>query len=152
MLAADRSLELARRDMESGRLLQAIAHYQAGRARGLSADIWYARSLAAVAPQQALQAAVRAIPGEDAQNAHYTIAWIYARTGDVPHTEQALRATLACAPNWFKPHWMLAQILQRQGRTAEASAEAARAAYLDAGKNPEVAQTAQAMGALVRGR
>jgi len=66
------------------------------------------------------------------------VAWLHARSGDVPLTEQSLRASIACSPNWFKPHWMLAQILRREGHMEEARAEEERAAYLNAGKNPEV--------------
>jgi hypothetical protein len=138
MLAADRSLELARRDVEAGRTMEAIAHYRAARERGLSADVWFARTLAIPAFQQALNAAIRATAGEDAQNAYYTVAWLRARSGDVPGTEQSLRASIACSPNWFKPHWMLAQVLRREGRMDEARVEAERAAYLNAGKNVEV--------------
>jgi tetratricopeptide (TPR) repeat protein len=141
LLVADRSLELARVDMEAGRTMDAMAHYRAGRERGLAADVWYARSLASLAPFEAMAAAQRATSSEDAQNAYYTLAWLYARAGDVSHTEQSLRAAVRCAPNWFKPHWMLAQILQREGRGEEARLEAERAAYLNAGKNPEVGAT-----------
>jgi hypothetical protein len=38
---------------------------------------------------------------------------------------------------WFKPHWALAQVLRLTGRLDEAGREAARAAELDAGKDPE---------------
>ena len=138
MLAADRSLELARRDLEAGSTMDAIKHYRVARERGLSADVWLARSLAVPVFQEALVAAVRATAGEDAQNAFYTVAWLHARSGDVPLTEQSLRASIACSPNWFKPHWMLAQILRREGRMEEARAEEERAAYLNAGKNPVV--------------
>jgi len=156
MLSADRALELVRRDLAAGRTAYAIAHYSAARAGGLSADIWYARSLPPAAAEEAIDAALRSTRGEDAQNAWYTLAWLYARQGDVPHTEQSLRATLHVAPNWFKPHWMLSQILWREHREPEALAEAELAAWLNAGKNPEVARTANALGAarraLVQGR
>jgi putative inorganic carbon (HCO3(-)) transporter len=142
MLAADRSLELARRHLESGRTVDAIAQYRIARARGLSADVWYARSIAPFAVQEALDAATGATAGEDAQNAAYTVAWLHARTGDVRATEQSLRASVACSPNWYKPHWMLGQILRREGRAEEARTEAERAVYLSAGKNPELDATA----------
>jgi hypothetical protein len=138
MLAADRSLELARRDLETGRTAEAIQRYQSARERGLSAELWYSRTIAPVAAQEALDAASRATSGEDAQNAWYTVAWLHARNGDVPATEQSLRAAIACSPNWYKPHWMLAEILRREGREEEARAEAGRAAYLNAGRNPQV--------------
>ena len=35
-------------------------------------------------------------------------------------TEQCLRAAIAAHPTWFKPHWMLAQVLRLQGRDQEA--------------------------------
>jgi len=47
---------------------------------------------------------------------------------------------IASSPNWFKPHWMLAQVLTAKGRRGQALAEAQVAADLDGGKNPEVAQ------------
>jgi O-antigen ligase len=139
MFLADRSLELARRNLEAGRTTDAIAEYRAARSGGLAADIWYARSMAPMAAHEAMDAAARATGGEDALNANYTVAWLNARSGDVRATELSLRASIACSPNWFKPHWMLSQILLREGRTEEARAEAGRAAFLNAGKNPEVA-------------
>ena len=145
LTVADRALGLARHDAESGRIAEAVAHYRDGRRWGLAADIWFARSLAEAAPQEAIAAAERATRGEDAQNGWYTLAWLYARQGDIARTEQALRATLRCAPNWFKPHWMLSQVLWRAHREPEALAEAELAARLNAGKNPEVERTAMAL-------
>ena len=91
--------------------------------------------MAAAAPFEAAAAAQRATGSDDAQNAWYTVAWLHAREGDMPRTEQSLRAAIRSAPNWYKPHWMLAEVLHSQGRTAEARAEAERAAYLSAGKS-----------------
>jgi O-antigen ligase len=136
MLVADRSLELAHRDLETGRTIDAIEQYRTARGWGLSADLWYARTIAPLAAQEAIDAATRATAGEDAQNAWYTLAWLHARSGDVRATEQSLRASIGCSPNWYKPHWMLAQILRREGREDEARAELRRAEYLSAGKNP----------------
>ncbi len=141
MLQADRALELAKRDLQSGRRDAAMAQYTLAHSLGLSADLWWARSGA----PGAMDAARRAAAGEDRQNGWYTVAYLYARAGDAAHAEESLRATIACAPNWFKPHWILAQMLQRQGRMLEARAEAERAVALNAGKNPEVAQTATAL-------
>ena len=141
LLLADRALELARRDIAAGKTMDGMQHYRDARARGLAADVWYARTLAAVAPFESIAAAQRATGGEDAQNAWYTLAWLYARAGDVPHTEASLRAAIGCAPQWFKPHWMLARVLEREGRLEEARVEARQAVYLNAGKNPEVAAT-----------
>jgi hypothetical protein len=52
-----------------------------------------------------------------------------------------LRAAIAAKPAWFKSHWMLAQVLRLEGRTEEALREAALAAELNGGKNPEVTRT-----------
>ena len=67
----------------------------------------------------------------------------YGRQNDFVHTEQSLRAAISCAPNWFKPHWLLAQVLRAAGRLSEARAEATLAAELDGGKDPQVVRTAQ---------
>jgi hypothetical protein len=67
----------------------------------------------------------------------------YGRQNDLVHTEQSLRAAISCAPNWFKPHWLLAEVLRAARRLKEASTEAMLAADLDGGKDPEVARTAR---------
>jgi cytochrome c-type biogenesis protein CcmH/NrfG len=61
--------------------------------------------------------------------------------------ESSLRRAIAANPNWFKPHWMLAQQLRRESRLEEAGKEAALAAELDSGHHPEVAQTLVEVGA-----
>jgi len=52
-----------------------------------------------------------------------------------------LRNAIAWAPNWFKPHWTLAQVLELTSRHSEAITEAATAVQLNAGHNLEVTQT-----------
>jgi predicted RNA polymerase sigma factor len=54
---------------------------------------------------------------------------------------------MEASPNWFKPHWALAQLLQRSGRHTEALAEAQRAIDLDGGKAPEISQFLQSITA-----
>jgi hypothetical protein len=49
------------------------------------------------------------------------------------------------SPNWFKSHWVLAQVLSFEGRRTEALAEAVRAAELDGGKDPEIARFLQSL-------
>ena len=96
------------------------------------------------AAQQALAAAVRASRNsEEPQNAWLNLAVFYGRQNDLVHTEQSLRAAISCAPNWFKPHWLLAQVLRVAGRLQEARTEAVLAAELDGGKDREVARTAK---------
>ena len=50
----------------------------------------------------------------------------------------SLRQAILSSPTWFKPHWMLAQVLMTRGRREEAEAEAKLAVILNGGKNPEV--------------
>lgn len=123
---------------------------------GVRTDLWYAGAMAGAsqkaqsdaesmaAAQQALAAAVRASRNsEEPQNAWLNLAVFYGQRNDSLHTEQSLRAAIACAPNWFKPHWLLAQVLRVAGRLQEARTEAVLAAELDGGKDPEVARTEQ---------
>jgi uncharacterized protein HemY len=88
------------------------------------------------------QAATRATEtSEEPFAAWYNLAQICALHNDYNGAESALRRAIAAYPNWFKPHWMLAQQLELVSRLDEAAAEAALAVDLDGGKNPEVAQT-----------
>jgi len=154
---ADRALARAQSRLESGQLREAAAQYSRydqWRFPGASADLWYSRTLMVVAQKapspvvqlQALAqsgaAAVRATQtAEDPFNAWYSLAALYASQNDAVGAERSLRAAIAANPNWFKPHWTLAQVLLLEGRVQEAGREAALAADLNAGKNPEVART-----------
>lgn len=75
---------------------------------------------------------------DDTANAWYNLAIFTALRNDVAGTRAALLEASRISPNWFKPHWILAELLARQGNIKEASAEASRALRLDAAKNPEV--------------
>jgi tetratricopeptide (TPR) repeat protein len=89
--------------------------------------------------QQAGIAAQRATQTTEAAfNAYYNVAAFYARGNDFVRTEQSLRAAISYAPNWFKTHWMLAQVLQAAARLKEAETEAATAVALDGGKHPKL--------------
>jgi O-antigen ligase len=120
----------------------------------VGADLWYSRALLNATQrspdigrrvaglQQATMIARRATTtAEDPFNAWYSLAAILAAQTDAAGAEQALRNAIAARPNWFKPHWTLAQLLALERRTAEARNEAVRAADLDGGKHPEVAAT-----------
>jgi O-antigen ligase len=80
---------------------------------------------------------------DDTANAWYNLAIFTALRNDVAGTRTALLHASQVSPNWFKPHWILAELLARQGAAKEAGAEAARAVRLDASKNPEVNATAE---------
>jgi Flp pilus assembly protein TadD len=74
-------------------------------------------------------------------NAWYSLAMFSAEDNDAAEVETALRTSIRLAPNWFKPHWALAQLLALTGRGAAARREAEKAFLLDAGKDAEVVHT-----------
>jgi len=149
-------LARTRRSLDQGDLPRAM--HLARRARrfaipGTDLDLWYSRALFAASRQgpalgeawrEAFAAARRAADtSEQRPNAYYNLAAFYSVQNDFPGAERSLRAAIEGAPNWYKPHWMLALVLHQAGRRAEAAVEAKRAAALNAGKNPEVAETWQ---------
>ena len=150
---ADHALQRARDDITARDLRAAAsdyARYQRLRFPGASADLWYSRALlASPAVLPAGQVAlVAARSSEDPFNAWYNLAEIYAIGNSAAETERCLRSAAAANPVWFKPHWMLAQVLRLEGRVPEAAAEAAIAADLDGGKHADVARTAAEISAL----
>jgi O-antigen ligase len=164
LVISDISLARVERMTRAGHTGEAAALYQRfepWRPPGMRTDLWYSRLMAAEVPsaksnadavaawQQGLVAAVRAARNaEEPQNAWFNLAVFYGQRNDHAHTEQALRAAISSAPNWFKPHWILAQVLGVEGRFGEALLEAERAADLNGGKNPEVMRTATEIRAL----
>jgi len=74
-------------------------------------------------------------------NAWYNLAMFYAGQNDARGVESALRTAISLAPDWFKPHWALANFLALMGRAPEAREEAAAAFRLDAGKDSDVRNT-----------
>ncbi len=158
LLMADLLLARVDHRLKAGEVEEAIRTYQSARSwqppGGGGSDLWYSRSLArfaqtsknllrgAHALQEGFQAAQHAAgSAEDRHNAWYNLAAYHALHNDFPATERSLRAAIDSAPRWFKPHWTLAQALQLAGRLPEAEREAALAAALNNGKNPEVART-----------
>lgn len=123
---------------------------------GSGSDLRYSRAmqqLASRAPlfatsmmahQAAIQAGVAATrTAEDRANAWYNLATLLAANNEAVSVEQSLRNAIAWAPNWFKPHWTLAQLLELTNRPQQALTEAAEAVNLDAGHDPEVTATWQ---------
>lgn len=154
LLWADSELQRVKVDVAVGNRQDAILRYNRVRELGLNADIWYSNQMAAQALrapeiveklkcwQQALESGFRAgTTADDPHNAWYNLSSLYARENQFDATERSLRRAIASSPTWFKPHWMLAQVLSVRGRRDEAEKEAKIAAYLNAGKNPEVAET-----------
>jgi len=157
LLVADRALAVANGRIESGDASAAAREYLVvlrWEPSGAGADLNYSRAmaqLAARAPvlstrvqaaQQALEAAIRATQtAEDHQNAWYNLARLLAGQNNPVGVERALRNAIAWAPNWFKPHWVLAQLLESTGLHQQALAEAEIAFDLDHARDPEVSET-----------
>jgi O-antigen ligase len=155
MAIEDHAMLLTERAIASGNLASAAVYY----ARSHDGDdLWYSRTLAAYAGkapsvglriqaiQQALAAGERATRTAEAPfNAWYSLSALRASQNDAAGVETCLRSAIAAHPNWFKPHWVLAQVLHVEGRNDEARREALTAADLDAGKHPEVYATLQAL-------
>ncbi len=100
----------------------------------------------AACAHSATQAAGRAtLTADNPPNAWYNLAMFAAGQNDARGVEIALRTSAQQAPNWYKPHWALANLLVLNGRIEEARKEADRAALLNAGKDAEVAQTLRAV-------
>jgi O-antigen ligase len=161
LATADVALGQARRDLDAGRIEDSVAAYgwsQRWHPAGSSDDLYFSRALAAasrtastpalasMASQQAFSVAQHAAEtSEERQNAWYNLAGFYAARNDAASVEACLRRSVEASPNWFKSHWALAQLLLLSGQRTEALAQAARAADLDGGKDPEIAKFLQAV-------
>jgi O-antigen ligase len=121
---------------------------------GPAEDLYCSRRLASVCgkggdpvarlecSQIATQAAAHAtITADNPPNAWYNLAMFAAAHNDGKGTEKALRTATELAPNWFRPHWALANFLTLSGRKSEAVVEIDRASLLGAGKSPQVSDS-----------
>jgi putative inorganic carbon (HCO3(-)) transporter len=117
------------------------------------ASLWYSRAVLDVTRQspdislrrqawaQALDAASRAVEhSEDRPNAWYNLALVQWALGDASQAESSLRAASDAAPRWFKPHWLLAELLLASGRPRSAETENTLALSL-AGSRQELLNT-----------
>ena len=149
----DHALLLTGRALAPGDLATASQEYESSHQAD---DLWYSRELASLAGKaphaglrvqairEALTVGERAtLTAEAPFNAWYSLSVLRASQNDAPGVEFCLRSAIAASPYWFKPHWVLAQILWAEGRNSEALSEARIAADLDAGKHPEVGRTLQ---------
>ncbi|HVV47614.1 MAG TPA: O-antigen ligase family protein, partial [Bryobacteraceae bacterium] len=92
--------------------------------------------------QQTLQTAARALKtDDDIANAWYNLAMLSAVQKNLNGTREGLLEASRASPNWFKPHWTLANLLLQSGEKTQAKAQAARAAFLDSNRDPEVVET-----------
>jgi len=168
LLVSDHQLALTQKSLNAGDEMRAVQHYaqyQRWRLPGSSADLWYSRASLNLAqktqdPVARFQALIQAGASgmratgtsEDPVNAWYNLAILYAAQNDANDTERCLRAAIAAHPNWFKPHWTLAQVLRLQGRLPEAEREAVTAVNCNGGRNLEVSQTLAEIRAQRAGR
>jgi hypothetical protein len=157
LLVADGSLAVAQRRIAAGDAGGASIAYQTElrwQPPGAGDDLEYSRAMARLAAHaplfvtrlqaagQAYQSAIRATTSsEDPQNAWYNLATLEAANEDAAGVERSLRKAIECAPNWFKPHWTLAQVLELAHRHSEAVEEARAAVQRDGGHHPEVLET-----------
>lgn len=158
---SDHALAAAEACLDSGAVDAAAAAYRTAlhwQPNGSGSDLAYSRAMARLASrspvfavrlrawQQAMEAGTRATAtAEDRQNAWYNLATLFAAQNDPVSVERCLRKAIECAPNWFKPHWTLAQILEATGRRRDAQTEAFTALRCDGGHDPEVTATWKAM-------
>jgi O-antigen ligase len=155
LATGDALLSAARRALDAGDVDTAARRLDRAHAWGAHADVGFSRLFLTrsktLAADQRLRAYLYAIQlanrapdtAEDRQNALVNLAAFRAVQNDAAATERALRDAIAAAPAWFKPHWLLAQVLARAGRIEEARKEAATAIVLDADQHPEVARVFQ---------
>ena len=61
--------------------------------------------------------------GEERFSAAFQASVLALASSDLPQAEREARAAIALAPNWYKPHLLLAQLLQAAGKPADAAAE-----------------------------
>ncbi len=157
LVAGDHALAVAEQRIAANDANGAASAYRgvlAWQMPGASDDLAYSRAMQELAGrspnfatkleanQQALESAIRAVStAEDRQNAWYNLATVLATHNDAMGVEHALRNAIAWAPNWFKPHWTLAQLLELTNRHEEALREARAAVERDGDKDPEVAAT-----------
>ena len=144
---ADQALASASAALDRGDLASADrAHrrYEEWTLPGAGSDLYYSRRLAefankstdfrkkALALQEGFTAAAGAARNsEQPANAWYNMAAFLALTNSATDVEHSLRNAIAVAPNWYKPHWVLAQLLEREQRLDEACREAETAAKLN---------------------
>ncbi|HML16053.1 MAG TPA: O-antigen ligase family protein [Bryobacteraceae bacterium] len=146
----DATLASARRSLDGNDVVSAARQVSRARAWHASADIHFSRRFLTAStadPASRLRAwkyafeTARTAPetADDPMNAFVNLASFYAGEGDAVQVDHCLRSAIGVAPNWFKPHWLLAQVLALEGRKTEAEAEA-RAAAERQGKEAEAGQ------------
>ncbi len=93
--------------------------------------------LVALAEENA-RAALDAVPSPQLAAVH--LASLCVLQGRWAEAEQALAAAIRAAPEWYRPHWLLAELLSQQGRRSEAAGQARLALLLGGREHPDVLQ------------
>jgi O-antigen ligase len=165
LFVADRALSSAGASLDRGDLAGAVRSHQMALTwalPGSSSELYYSRRLAdfvRTTPdfgvksrglREALNAALSATHGsEEMANAWYNLAGFLSMTHSPPDVERSLREAIDAAPNWYKPHWVLAQLLVTEHRLDDARHEAEIAVSCN-GKAPEVLYTLENIRAAQR--
>jgi O-antigen ligase len=160
----DALLHRVQRRAQAGEIAAAVSQYEGVlplEPWGVNTDLWFSRLMLAASQKApspadsarawdaAIQAGERAAEhAPERQAACYNLALLYGLRNDAQRAEAALRRTIAVAPAWYKPHWMLAQLLRETGRLDEARPEAEVAYELNGGANAEVAETWERLRAM----
>jgi len=124
--------------------------------RESGAELWYSRALLD-ATRESTDSAVRARAWGDAvsaatqgsatydnrANALFNVAALHWTAGEMEQADAATRAALLCAPNWYKPHWLMAEILHARGQTGEAATEFRRAEFLAGPHEPDLEEASR---------
>ncbi len=154
LATGDALLASARRALDGGDADRSWQFQERARGWNMTSDVYFSRRYFNLSSTQldgsvlqrawvyAMASATRAPQtADDRQNALVSLAALQSPSGDAAAVERTLRQAIAAAPNWYKPHWLLAQVLMLKGRIAEARAEAEAAVDRDGGKHPEVVAT-----------
>jgi O-antigen ligase len=154
LATGDALLATARRALDRNDPDRAWQFQERARAWNMTSDVYFSRRYFQITGAQldttsrqrlwayAMASATRAPQtADDRQNALISLAALQSPSGDAPTVERTLRAAVAAAPNWYKSHWLLAQVLALEGRTAEARDEAQAAVDRGGGRHPEVLAT-----------
>jgi hypothetical protein len=159
LLLADRAQAevkdaLAQSDLET--ILKRYEREDQLRLPGGNFDLYYARAMLNLSGRQAdsmirfrtwqhaIGAATAAASAlEDRPNALVNLAAFRSTFNDPALVESTLRTATLEAPNWYRPHWLLARLYLLTGSLDKAEIEARSAAERNGGHNPEVQQTLQ---------
>jgi predicted Zn-dependent protease len=152
----DLQLGAASASLDRGYLSTALLEYDYGARSapaGSSADLYFSRRLANyVRNSFDVQLKAQALPAayntalnatrtsEERSNAWYNLAGFLSATNSPADVERSLRESINAAPNWYKPHWILAQLYLAEKRLDDAQHEAETALACN-GKAPEVLST-----------